>query len=330
MPNPIAELDSEASAVTGIRLALLSRFDEMWALRDYALDWSDPEGVHQMRVASRRLRSATRDFIPYVRRRRLSASLQQVRAIADALGRVRDQDVAIAALEVLTPRAPELLAAGISELTDARKEIRKEARAALIETLERARVAEVQANFATVIDQATAISARSKRVKQVSYRQAAREVVLTRLKELEQLSNSLYQPLKVGPLHRLRIAAKRLRYALELFEEVWGPPMLVFSKRVGGLQSSLGELHDCDVWIGSIGATLTKVRRMETALSLPAEQTDASFWLLSHFIKRRTRHLRSALTKWQKWEGDNLSIKIREALEAGPRSTMTAAYTSDA
>src|SRR6266540_7143720 len=81
-----------------VRLVVTTRMGEMYALRDQALDWSNPKGIHDMRVASRRLRSALHDFIPYLRKRRLTASLRGIKAIADALGEVRDQDVAIIAL----------------------------------------------------------------------------------------------------------------------------------------------------------------------------------------------------------------------------------------
>ena len=80
-------------------MVLATRFQEMQGFHDAALDFSDPEGVHSMRVASRRLRSALRDFMPYIRRRDLTSLLKQTKSIAAALGEVRDQDVAIEALE---------------------------------------------------------------------------------------------------------------------------------------------------------------------------------------------------------------------------------------
>src|SRR6266536_2221294 len=95
----IATIDFDGAADLGMRLALTSRLEEMSALKERVLDWSGPEGVHDMRVASRRLRSALRDFLPYLRKRRLASSINRIREIADALGQIRDQDVAIIALE---------------------------------------------------------------------------------------------------------------------------------------------------------------------------------------------------------------------------------------
>src|SRR5918996_1339861 len=91
----IRGLKCDAPATAGIKLVLVTRFGELQSWCDAALDWTDPEGVHSMRVASRRLRSALRDFLPYVRKRNLTSIQKQMKSIADALGEVRDLDVAI-------------------------------------------------------------------------------------------------------------------------------------------------------------------------------------------------------------------------------------------
>ena len=63
------------------------------------MDTSEIERLHNMRVASRRLRAAMEVFEPCFPRKRFRAALKQVKAIADALGERRDRDVSIIALE---------------------------------------------------------------------------------------------------------------------------------------------------------------------------------------------------------------------------------------
>ena len=63
------------------------------------LDATDIERVHDMRVATRRLRAALEIFEPCFPAEQLDESLREVKAIADALGERRDADVTIAALE---------------------------------------------------------------------------------------------------------------------------------------------------------------------------------------------------------------------------------------
>ena len=60
-----------------------------------------------MRVASRRLRSALRDFAPYMNEKRVAGVRVELKKLADALGRVRDIDVEAAALEEAAREAPE-------------------------------------------------------------------------------------------------------------------------------------------------------------------------------------------------------------------------------
>lgn len=63
------------------------------------LDTSDVERVHDMRVATRRLRAALEIFEPCFPPKEFRAALGKVKTIADALGERRDRDVTIAALE---------------------------------------------------------------------------------------------------------------------------------------------------------------------------------------------------------------------------------------
>src|ERR1041384_2964057 len=124
----IKGINCNSEAPAGMKLVLVTRFGELVHFRSAALDWSDPEGVHSMRVASRRLRSALRDFTPYLHKRRLASVLKSLRDIADALGEVRDQDVAILALEKLQTHTPHEVSPALKQFTDARKEIRDQAR----------------------------------------------------------------------------------------------------------------------------------------------------------------------------------------------------------
>jgi CHAD domain-containing protein len=72
-----------------------TRFEEMMSFREAALAGEDSEGIHDMRVASRRLRAALEVFREVFPKRRLAPLLREVKALADTLGDVRDTDVMI-------------------------------------------------------------------------------------------------------------------------------------------------------------------------------------------------------------------------------------------
>jgi CHAD domain-containing protein len=104
--KPLDGLDCDGPALAGMALVLSIRMEEMYSFRNHALNSHDPEGVHNMRVASRRLRSALVDFMPYLGKARFNNSLKDIEALAHALGRVRDSDVAIITLKEAQTRLP--------------------------------------------------------------------------------------------------------------------------------------------------------------------------------------------------------------------------------
>jgi CHAD domain-containing protein len=75
------------------------RTDEVFSFREGALDTGDIERVHDMRVATRRLRAVMEVFEPCFPKKRHRAALRDVKRLADALGERRDPDVHIDALE---------------------------------------------------------------------------------------------------------------------------------------------------------------------------------------------------------------------------------------
>lgn len=305
----IKGIDCNAAAGAGIKLVLVGRFKEMSQLRTAALNWSDLEGVHSMRVASRRLRSALRDFTPHLKKRGLSSSLRQIKQIADALGKVRDQDVAILALEQLRSKAPAQVADVLSELIQIRQQSRDKARQQLEAVITKIRLKQLGLVFTTAVEASLARNEQKAARSAPSYIEIARSIILERLKELEKLSNSLYRPLKVRPLHDMRIAAKRLRYAIELFQECWGKDIAPFADEVARLQQSLGELHDCDVWIESFGEHI-----IESKKKTETDHSDEFAWLLSHFIESRNNHFSDAFDVWREWEARGFSLMLRELI----------------
>jgi CHAD domain-containing protein len=95
------------------------------------LDVSDIERVHDMRVATRRLRAALEVFEPCFPAKRFRAALREVKELADALGERRDRDVTIAALDEFAAAMGRADAAGISSLAEQLRAEQAEANEAL-------------------------------------------------------------------------------------------------------------------------------------------------------------------------------------------------------
>jgi hypothetical protein len=80
-----------------------------------------------------------------------------------------------------------------------------------------------------------------------SVAQCSAKIVRTRLAELYSFDPTVRDPGQVVALHDMRIAAKRLRYLLEITGHVFGEPGAVAEREAKGLQEVLGEIHDCDM-----------------------------------------------------------------------------------
>ncbi len=93
------ELDCEAPFGAAAARVVEVRADEVFAQAEGVLDLDDPERVHDMRVATRRLRAALEVFEPCFPRKRWRKALKRVKALADALGARRDLDVETELLE---------------------------------------------------------------------------------------------------------------------------------------------------------------------------------------------------------------------------------------
>lgn len=318
----IVGIECDGAATEAVPRVLAPRLEEMCLLRKAALDFKDPEGVHDMRVASRRLRSALRDFAPHLRKTKMASSTKHLKEIADKLGVVRDYDVAIIALEKLQKKATPVISSGLQRIIDDQKAKLDPARKELVQALNYQKISGLKRDFRLAVEDAIVPQAATPspasaltRLSSPSYKAFARSTLLKRLKELEALSPSLYEPQRVKPLHEMRIAAKRLRYAMELFAACWGDQLGVFSHHVAQMQSSLGELHDCDLWIEHFGKRLSRLKKRASSERATSEdERDAMLWLLSHFSRLRTKHFRAALQRWHEWEEKDFCNRLISTL----------------
>jgi CHAD domain-containing protein len=94
------------------------RAAEVFAHSDGVLEVTDIERVHDMRVATRRLRAALEVFEPCFPAKRHRKALKRVKALSDALGERRDRDVSIEFLKGFADEAPDADRAKLTALID--------------------------------------------------------------------------------------------------------------------------------------------------------------------------------------------------------------------
>ena len=203
----------------------------------------DREALHQMRIAMRRLRAALAVFSAVVSDRSFHRIKAELRWLSSSLGPARDLDVFLT--EVLVPfrhqhsKAPGAVAI-YSDFLDRRRTAYEDAAAAVRSRrfhslVDDTRVWIESGPWTTLHDESRRIG----RERPIATHAAAE---LARLRRKLKRSRRAVRKLSVVERHRLRIRAKKLRYAAEFFANVF--PGRKASKRARAALSALKELQD--------------------------------------------------------------------------------------
>ncbi len=253
----IPEGDSALAASAAILRHCLNQFE---ANIQPVLDGRDSEGVHQMRVALRRLRSALDVFSPILPASWLEGLLEDLRWLNQPLGKRRDLDVFLE--ETLQPlRAAEPGLAGLENLQVLLEARREAAQVALVSALQSPRAAFwlLRLRRLAHADEAEALKRLDTAQHDAALQPAIAFAALTlrrRRKKLRKLGDA-HATLSVPDLHRLRIRTKKLRYASEFFRYLFAKkPAKRAAVALAQLQDTLGALNDAAVGDHLLGGVL--------------------------------------------------------------------------
>ena len=131
----ISGLEADLPFREAAALAVATRAEEVWEHEHRVMDTGDIEGVHDMRVATRRLRAAMEIFAPCFPKRRHRKALREVKKLADALGGRRDPDVMIERLRAMKGDLTQEDGPGIDSLCDELRGGQEEANRRLADAL---------------------------------------------------------------------------------------------------------------------------------------------------------------------------------------------------
>ncbi len=232
------------SAVGEVAFAVLRRnFSALLAHEPGTRLGEDIEELHDMRVATRRLRAALdlfADSLP-VRAARLRTELGW---LAGVLGSVRDLDVQIERLDGWFDEVPATDRAALAELATLLERERDGARRALLKALDSARYKRLVAGFTTMASRGPtrrSVAARTPAVVVVPELLRARHRAVTKAARRARRSGL------PADFHRVRIRCKRLRYALEFVADVYDRRTTPVVRSVVPVQDLLGAIQDAEV-----------------------------------------------------------------------------------
>ena len=264
-----------------------------------ALAAADPEYLHQMRVALRRLRTAFEDFEYAVPEAVASQLTGELRWLGRALGRARDWDVFTA-----TTLKPAVSARprhrGLRALRVASVGLAAEARVAAHRALQSRRYFELMRALRALSYADEARSAGTVRALPIGARAPA---VISAMYALARKRGRGLARLGVKDLHRLRNAVRRLRYGLLFLETVLPEARArALAVTVEALQETLGGINDCAVARGLLALARVEARgpQQKKARKLLKRRIEAARSALEAALERQWKEFRAAEKAWSR------------------------------
>jgi CHAD domain-containing protein len=232
-------------------------------------------GVHQARVASRRLREAVPVLTSGVKGTKAGKALGKIRRLTTALGTVRELDVTIQILDELV--AGDTLPRPALEGVRGRVVTERDARrVVMLKRLHHVNLPKLDRRLTAVGEVLTESGSEA-------WRDALGARLVKRSKALATAiaaAGHMYAP---EQLHQVRIAAKKLRYAMELAVDAGVTSAAAPVRTVKRAQDTLGRLHDLQVLQSHVAA----VQAEPTDRSLP----DGGLAIISRALEEECRHL---------------------------------------
>jgi CHAD domain-containing protein len=239
--NLPGELRGDEPITEGARRILRRMFEKMLAREEEVLGGEDAEDVHQMRVATRRLRASLQIVEPFFDTEKIRDFRRGLRRVAASLGSVRDDDVFLIHVREYQQSIGD---GAIDPLIAAIERERAEARVALIADLESRRYARFKRAFARFLTTPGAcVNATSQTSHPPRVRDAAGSLIYRRYEDLRAFEVVVPDG-SDEDLHQARIAGKRLRYTLEFFADALGPKVDDLLTLLAALQENLGAAQD--------------------------------------------------------------------------------------
>jgi CHAD domain-containing protein len=199
----------------------------------------DDRGVHQARVASRRLREAVPVLSTGLKGSKARKAQRKIRRLTRALGTVRELDVTLGLLDQLA-RVPRLSRTAVEDVRAHVVAERDSRRAVMLKRLDRVDVEKLIRRLGSLGDALNEADVEP-------WRKALGAQLLKRSRRLGGAIDEAGHVYAPEGLHRVRIAAKKLRYGLELAADSGTKQAAVHVRAIKRAQDMLGRLHDLQV-----------------------------------------------------------------------------------
>jgi len=240
-------VDAHTPLVEAAPELLRAKAAPLFSLEAAAASGADMDAVHDMRVASRRLRETMRLLAPLYPPREFDAWYRRVRGVTRALGPVRDSDVFIDDFARMSKSLGNGGRRAVAFLAGYRLSQRERELAVLNRQLKRLDLAQSERSFRKM-SRAVLGTAEAKH----SLTEFAHAAVAQRSSVVFGALPAALDEANVSEQHALRIDFKRLRYAVEVFATCYGDEFDALHATLTAFQDTLGDMHDVHVFLDMV------------------------------------------------------------------------------
>lgn len=241
---------------------LEERATQIALLSKGVLDVTETSAADELWLASRRLRAALELFRPCLGKPQYREGRAEARRISRAVGVRRDTDVAIGAYEAVLAEMDPAEADGLERVVSNLRRDQAKANRALAQVVHGRRIQAFRVRLEEIADSAVGSDGveRAEEYRPVeSLPPETVELLTRRLARLRRTATDSLESGSVEAQHRMRVAAERLRYALELTGDALGTQAHTARRAARGLQEVLGEMRDCDLSVPPGRRTLAQL-----------------------------------------------------------------------
>jgi CHAD domain-containing protein len=238
-----------------VAMANLRRYMAAWLVHEPgARLGDDPEALHDLRVAGRRLDAILRQFAAF-----LPAEFLNVRAtlksVLNALGHVRDLDVAVSEQQEFSRRLPKADRAGLEPLKQHFLSERGRARAQMLSALDSIWVQKSLQEFILLLAAPVAAPVAETEASATDPAlHASPGLIRRRFRKLRKRADLLGADSSADKYHEVRGQVKKLRYMLEAVADLYGKPAADMVRALRRWQENLGVQQDAAVAVRRLNA----------------------------------------------------------------------------
>jgi CHAD domain-containing protein len=293
------------------RRILRHHWEQALAHEAGTIEGTDPEELHDMRVATRRQRAVLRIVRPHFRGKAIRPVREGLRSLGARLGAVRDLDVLLAAARDYQATLREAQARAFQGLIDAWTRRDEDERTRMLAYLRGPEYAGFKRSYGRFLETEGAGSRAGGGIPRPTSVEHVLPSELWAQYSAVRAYESLLPAAPVETLHALRVEGKRLRYLLEFFREVLDRCVEKAIAAIVGLQDHLGAMQDAVVTMALVREFLSG----PDALATPGAAAAAARYLESR--QARIDELRRGLERpWRGVAGPGLTACLSRAVAA--------------